>query len=151
LQTAREGIPAWQAEMRLNLQALAERLTQEGQRYLQSLEALGRRVEEALRRLEEARPRLPDELAAAIPWARDALAYLEQRCTKNAGGCPLPELFAALVDRHVGLSVPDFHDGLRRLREQRVLRLLPFTGQPSDLQAEYALLDGGAWLYFALR
>jgi hypothetical protein len=151
LQTAREGIPAWQAEMRLNLQALAERLTQEGQRYLQSLDALGRRVDEALRRLEEARPRLPEELAAAIPWAREALAYLEQRCGKSAAGCPLPELFAALAEQHPDLSIPNFHDGLRRLREHRVLRLLPFAGEPSDMQAEYALLDGGAWLYFALR
>jgi AcrR family transcriptional regulator len=151
LQTAREGIPAWQAEMRLNLQALAERITQDGQRYLQSLEALSRRVEDALRRLEEARPRLPDDLAAAIPWARDALAYLEQRSSK-AGGCPLPELFAVLADRHVGLSLPAFHDGLRRLREQRVLRLLPVSGPATELpQAEYALFDGGAVLYFAAR
>jgi hypothetical protein len=151
LRTAREGIPAWQAEMRLNLQALAEQITREGQRYLENLEALGRRVDDALRRLEEARPRLPEELAAAIPWAADALAYLELRCGTSAGGCPLPEVFAALSDRHAGLSIPDFHDGLRRLREHRVLRLLPYTGEPGDIQAEYALLDGGAWLYFAVR
>ena len=64
----------------------------------------------------------------------------------------MPELFAALREKSPELSVTDFHDRLRRLRDRRALRLLPFTGQPSDIQEpEYALLDGATLLYHVTR
>jgi len=48
--------------------------------------------------------------------------------------------------------VTAFHDGLRRLQDQRVIRLLPFAGPPDELpQPEYALLDGATFMYYAAR
>jgi hypothetical protein len=152
LRVNHEAIPAWLAEMRTNLRALDDRLAADAGKWLQRLEALTRRVEEALTRLEAATPLLPPDLTEAHPWAADALNYLDWRRNGGAAdGCPLPELFAALSPRYAGLSLADFHDGLRRLHERRSLRLQP-AADPADLpQPEYALLDGGALLYYAAR
>jgi hypothetical protein len=153
LQTNREGIPLWLTEMQQQLQALARRLTEEAERWTHRLEALSGQVDAALRRAEAAGPQLPDGAATDAPWAVDALAYLDHRRSSGApGDCPLPELFEALHEKHPDLSVSAFHDGLRRLDDRRALRLLPFTGPPSDIQEpEYALLEGAALLYYISR
>lgn len=153
LQATREGVPLWLAEMRQELQALASRLTEEAQRWTHRLEVLSRQVEEALRRAEADGARTPEGATATVPWAAEALGYLDRR---RAGGapsdCPLPELFAALYPKWADLSLTAFHDGLRRLQDRRALRLLPFPGPPSELpEPEYALLEGSAVLYYVAR
>src|SRR6266478_3441354 len=93
---------------------------------MEKLEGLSRRVEEVLVRLERGRHALPDELLARVPWAGEALGYLDRR--QEAGAtttCTLPELFDALRGSQQELSVLAFHDGLRHLQERRALRLLP--------------------------
>jgi hypothetical protein len=152
LRVNEKAVPEWLAEMRAALQALDERLAADARKWQGRLEAMGQRVDDALRRLEEAHPAVPPELAEAYPWAADALAYLDGRRSAGAAGeCPLPELFAALARPHPGLSVGAFHEGLRRLHERRVLRLLPAPGLGDLSQPEYALLRDGAVLYFAAR
>jgi hypothetical protein len=88
-----------------------------------------------------------------VPWAGDALAYLERRRTGGAPDeCPLPDLFAALHAQHGDLSVATFHDGLRRLHEKRAVRLLPFTAAAAELpQPEFALYDRAAVFYHVAR
>jgi hypothetical protein len=82
----------------------------------------------------------------------DALNYLDRRRNGGATGpCPLPELFGALARQHAGLSVTAFHEGLRRLNDCRAVQLQPADGPGELPQPEYALLDGGALLYFAAR
>lgn len=153
LRTAKAGVPEWVAEMRQALALLGERLTDDSRRFQQKLEALSSRVEEALRRLEARGPNLPSNILAAAPWASDALAYLDRRRSAGVNGeCALPELYAALAEKHADLSLIDFQDGLRRLQRERVLRLRPFTGAPADLpQPEYAIFDNGSLLYYATR
>jgi hypothetical protein len=153
LQVNRESVPLWLTEMQRELQSLGQRLTDEAQRWTHRLEALSQQVEEALRRADVAEPQLSDGAIADAPWAAEALAYLDRRRVAGAkDACPLPELFAALREKSPELSVTDFHDRLRRLRDRRALRLLPFTGQPSDIQEpEYALLDGATLLYHVTR
>jgi len=153
LHATRSGLPAWVAEMRQTLAAQSERITQDSRKFEAKLDALSLRVEEALRRLETQGPSLPPTVTETAPWAADALAYLDHRRVSGANGhCPLPELFAALAAQHPGLSVGTFHDGLRRLQRERVLRLTPFEGSPSNLpQPEYAILDGATLLYYATR
>jgi hypothetical protein len=150
LRATREGVPAWRDEMRRGLAALGDRLSEDSARLLRRVESLSERVEEALRRLALLGPRLPDGVAKAVPWAEDALTYLERRRAGGAPGpCPLPELFAALAGSHTELSVAAFHDGLRRLHERRLVHLLPPTAVPEDMaQPEFALFDGGAVLYY---
>jgi hypothetical protein len=151
LQTTRQGVPLWLEEMRRELQTLTQRLTDEAERWTHRLDALGQRVEEALRRCESDGPPLADGVAADAPWARQALVYLDHRQSGGASAdCPLPELFAALRDQYPDLTITAFHDRLRRLHERRVLRLLPFPGPASELpEPEYALLDGVSLLYYA--
>lgn len=153
LQATRAGVPVWLERMENELHALGAHLAADAQNILHRLDALSRRVEEALRRADAAGPAVKDGVSLAVPWAVDALAYLDRRRASGAAGdCPLPELFAALHDRHPGLSLTDYHLGLRRLSDYRALKLLPFAGGAGQLpEPEYALPDGAAFLYYAAR
>jgi hypothetical protein len=153
LQLNREQVPLWLAEMQRELQALGGRLADEAQRWTHRLDALSQQTEETLRRLDGNGFALPDGATADAPWARDALTYLDKRRAAGVPGhCPLPELFAALHQNHLDLSVTAFHERLRRLRDRRAIELLPFPGPPSEIpEPEYALLDGITLLYYVSR
>ncbi len=151
LRLNQQAVPVWLEEMRAGLRALDERLAADARQWQQRLEALARRVDEAIGRIEQMTPALPEDVARDCPWAMDAINYLDRRKSGGApGGCPLPELFAALRRSHDNLSLGAFHDGLRRLHERHALRLTPADGTPMA-QPEFALLDGDAVLYHAGR
>jgi hypothetical protein len=103
-------------------------------------------VDEGLRRLHAAAPKLPDSVVEAVPWASDALDYLEQRGSE----CPLPDLFAALAPGRPEFSIGEFHRGLRALKDWHALRLLPAENGEHP-QPEYALTDAGSVYYLASR
>ena len=105
---------------------------------------LSDRVEAALRRAEASAPAVGPGTAGVVPWAVAALEYLDQR----RGDCPLPELFAAVRDRFTGLTLPEFHDGLRRLHDTRAVRLAATDDVP---EPEYALVVEGVLVYSARR
>jgi hypothetical protein len=152
LRCNRQALPGWLDEMRGTLQSLGERLGADAAKWQHRLEALERRLEEALRRLEAAGPLLPREEVEAHPWAVDALNYLDRRRGGGAADdCPLPELFAAVARHHPGLSLGAFHDGLRRLHQRRALGLRPAAAGVDLPQPEYALPDAGGLLYYAAR
>jgi DNA-binding PadR family transcriptional regulator len=151
LQTTQQGIPLWLAEMRMELQNLERQIAQHAQKYLQYLDALQQRVDEALRRAAAAPPRVSDGLAARLPWAADAINYLNRRGSAGGNSCPLPELFAAIRDKHSELSVPDFHEGLRHLHQRRALTLMPANTDVPLPEPEHALVDGDAVFYYATR
>jgi DNA-binding PadR family transcriptional regulator len=143
LRLNRQAVPTWLAEMRDGLHALDKRLAADAEGWQQRLEALARRVDQALRRIEQMTPPLPEDVARDCPWAIDAINYLDRRKSGGAtGDCPLPELFAALRRAHAGLTLGAFHDGLRRLHQRHALRLKPAAGPLA--QPEFALLDGDA-------
>ncbi len=150
LRATKDGVPAWHDEMRRTLAGLADRLAEDSARMRQRIEALSERVDEALRRLELIGPHLPEAVTQTVPWAEEALTYLERR--RNGGAptpCPFPELFGVLAGRQAGFSIGGFHDGLRRLHERRLLHLLPPTAAPEAMaQPEYALFDGGNVFYY---
>jgi hypothetical protein len=153
LQPGKDSVPLWLAEIRQQLQMLSKKLEEEAGRWTHCLQALSEQVEKALQQAHASPVPLSNGLVADIPWAPDALAYLERR-RLNAGTapCPLPELFAAVHDRHADLSISAFHERLRRLQDHRLLRLLPFDGPASGIsQPEYALADGTGLLYYATR
>jgi hypothetical protein len=149
LQTTRAGVPLWLEEMRQQLQTLSDKLSDEAQRWTHRLEALALQVENALSRVEAQEPRLPAGVSEDAPWAADALIYLDRRpATKNSHPCTLPELFAALREKHAELTVPSFHERLRRLSDRGIVQLLPFDGPESQLpEPEWALPDGTQVFY----
>lgn len=152
LQPAQAGVPLWLAEVHQELEQLSATLTREAQRWSHRLEALSQRVEEALRRAEADAVQTAGGMAS-VPWALEALAYLDRRRAGGAASaCPLPELFAALRGHWTDLALPDFHAGLRHLSDRRAVRLLPFAGAPHEIpEPEYALLDGADMLFYATR
>lgn len=152
LSTTREGMPLWMTQIQQDWQAAGERLAADVRQLAQRLDALTRRVDEALRRVDLHRVATTNG-DGDISWAGAALAYLDRRKEGGRpGNCPLPELFAALRVDDAGLSIPNFHGGLRRLFDRRAIELLPFEGPAAELpEPEYALLDGEQVFYYATR
>jgi hypothetical protein len=97
----------------------------------------------------------PSDAAAATDsqppnWLAAGLEFLADYQRQNPyGHCPLPELFHRVAEPR-GLSIGQFHDGLRRLVQERRIRLHPFTGAAYQLQEEqYALVAGQEIKYYA--
>ena len=89
--------------------------------------------------------------ARVVPWAVDALEYLDRRTDGGAAGsCPLPELFHAVRVKFPALTLPGFHDGLKRLHDVRAVRLTPGSGGALT-EPEYAVVVGGQLMYAAGR
>ena len=153
LQTTREGVPVWLAQLDLRWESFTQQVWEEMDKITQRLESLSARVEEALRRSGSIGPSVPANVATKVLWAEAALTYLDQR--KESGSpeaCPLPELFAAVRTQHPKLELLEFHDGMRRLHDHRILQLTPFSDSAEELpEPEYALIDGTTVLYFAQR
>ncbi len=149
---ARSGVPNWLNAILDQMQTLSKTFGDEMERYLQRIDTLTRRVEEALRRVDAGVPALAEPMQALIPWGHDALRYLDHRKLTGTGGpCPLPELFAAVRQTHAHLAVPDFQKGLKRLADNRAITLLPFVGNGRIPEPEYAIPDGAHMLYWASR
>jgi hypothetical protein len=158
LQVNQQAIPVWLTDMRGALRAMDERLAADAHKWLERLDALTRRVEETLRRLEQAAPLLPPEIAESHPWAIDALNYLDRRqlaAESAANGqtpsCSLPELFVALLRAHPNLSLSEYHEGLRGLHDRRLVQLQSAANLADLPQPEFALLEGAAVLYYVAR
>jgi hypothetical protein len=151
LEATREGIPTFLAEIRVEWQNALAQLQENALAWSKRLEILCGRVDDAIYRAESGTP--TDATATYFPWASDALMYLDRRRESGVpGNCPFPDLFTALRHSHPDLSVPDFHQGLRYLHERRGLRLLPTSGEASDLpKPEFALVEGAVVMYFVAR
>ncbi|MCI0638171.1 MAG: hypothetical protein L0Y72_25045 [Gemmataceae bacterium] len=152
LQANQDGIPNWIADSQRQLAELSQRLTGEVETMGRRLESLAGRVMEALKRIDHLQSPLPEGIAGALPWAHAAVEYLDKRQRSGLPErCPLPDLFAHLKDKETGLSIADFHSGLRRLHDRGRVRLLPHDGVEGPPEPEFALLDGAAVFYFAAR
>ena len=91
-------------------------------------------------------------LRQAPDWRVSALESLADYQRRHPyGHCPLPELFHRVAEPR-GMSIGQFHDGLRRLVQESQIRLHPFTGAAYQLQEEqYALVAGQEIKYYAER
>lgn len=151
LRIAATGVPMWQDAMLKSLEKLADHITTEMGNYMDKLDALSRRVEEALRRT-EVTTELAANLQAIIPWGLEALAYLDRRKSGGATmACPLPELFAALRNKFSALTIRDYHDGLKRLADNQAIKLSEYNGPGSIPQPEYAMMQSGKLWYCVSR
>lgn len=150
LQSTQTGMPRWLSEVQAGFQAQLRQIAEDWQRWQHRLDTLAGQVEQALRRLEADGS---DNGSSTVPWRQQAIRYLERRDQgQGTAKCPLPELFAALRTQWPDLSVTQFHDGLRRLRDQRAVRLLPFDRPLTELaEPEFALPDGLETLFYVCR
>lgn len=152
LYSTQDNLPKFLASMQSLLHELAERVADDVRRIAHRLDVLSARVEEALKKVDAPAPVLANGVASVVPWASQAMAYLDLRSQAGGGDCAMPELFAALRESQPGLSLREFHDGLRRMAEYRSLTLKPLADPPELLaQPEFALLDGPRMLYFVSR
>ncbi len=147
-----QGFPGWVEELRRGIDDIGQRLVEEVQTLRQRLDLLVGRVQEALKRADKYGPPPAAGMAGAIPWAHDAVEYLERRVASGLGEhCSLPELFGQLKSKEAELTIKDFHIGLRRLHDRGAVRLLPHDGPDGPPEPEYALLDGPAVYWYAAR
>lgn len=136
----RAGVPAWMDEARREIAATSERFESRAAEFLQRLDLLTERVESALRRAEAAGPGLSETVRTVVPWGPDALSHLDARMRTD---CPLAELFAAIRGKFPDLTVPEFHDGLRRLHDVRALQLVSSSSGDGGLpDPEFAMIVG---------
>ncbi len=145
LRSARSGIPLWQDAMLKNLERFAVDMSEQMAKYLSSLDALTKRVEETLKKFDAPAP-VGDETLSLVPWAKEVVSYLDRR--KESGvteNCSLPELFGATRNKIPTLTLRDFHDGLRRLAEGKIIKLLPNEGPIP--KPEYAIPFDGKLMY----
>ncbi|QDU20682.1 hypothetical protein [Urbifossiella limnaea] len=149
LTATRAGVPAWLDEARQEVAQLSARFESHAAALLRRLDDLADRIDAAIRRSELQAPAVSDTLTGVVPWAAWALECLDRRRSVGHGSaCPLPELFAAVHGRYPELTLPSFHEGLRRLQDARALRLRPAAEMP---EPEHALLADGALMYLAER
>ncbi len=149
LNATRAGVPVWLDEARAEVAQLSARFESHAAALLCRLDDLADRIDAAIRRSELKSPEVAGAVANVVPWAADALVVLDRRRAGGLGAaCPLPVLFAEVKARHADLTLPAFHDGLRRLHDVRALRLVPAAEMP---EPEHALLTDGALMYVAER
>ena len=144
LDTTRAGVPNWMEEARTELATLSTRFETRAAALLLRLDDLAERVEAALRRAETKAPVIAEPVARVVPWALEALEYLDRR----RGECPLPELFHAVRERVPELTLSAFQDGLRRLADIRAIRL---SHSPEMAEPEYAIVNNGQLSYLVAR
>jgi hypothetical protein len=87
------------------------------------------------------------------PWKTDVLAFLaDWPRTHPNEDCPLPELYRRAAQACPGLTLGQFHDGLRQLQEQEQIYLHPWTGPLYEIaEPTFALVSGHAVAYYASR
>ena len=145
LQATRTGVPVFMAEAKAELAALSANFEERASAMLARLDDLAKRCESALRRAETSGPAVTESVGRVVPWAIDALEYLDRRSESGAGAdCPLPELFHAVGVRFPELSLPAFQDGVKRLHDVRAVRLVPTNAIP---EPEYAVVVEGKLMY----
>jgi hypothetical protein len=85
-------------------------------------------------------------------WHAEALDYLLAYQARHLQAfCSLPDLYANVVARH-GISIGQFHDGIRALVQAGQIRLHPFSGSRFALEREeYALVAEKDIMYYAER
>lgn len=149
LNATRAGVPAFMVEARAELAALAANFDERAAAMLARLDDLAKRCEAALRRAEAGGPALGEAVGRVVPWAVDALEYLDRRIESGAAGdCPLPELFHAVGAKFPALELPAFQDGVKRLHDVRAVRLAPAREMA---EPEYAVVVEGKLMYAAGR
>lgn len=142
----RAGVPVWMAQARDEVAQLSMRFEHTAREMTRRLDSLTERVESALKRMATAAPALGEGLRQMVPWAGDALAFLDRRETLEA---TLGELFQVARADDRELSVTRFHEGVRKLLDGGLLRAMTTT-EPIH-EPEFAMEFGGQLVWKVRR
>jgi hypothetical protein len=149
LQSTLNGVPEWMADAKREVAALSASFEVRAAAMLARLDDLAKRCESALLRAEAFGLTISEPMVRLVPWAMDAVDYLEKRRSAGANGeCTLPELFHALRARRPELTIPAFHDGVKRLHDVRAVRLTPSA---EIAEPEFAVVVEGKLAYAVSR
>ncbi len=149
LNATRAGVPSFLADAKAELAVLSANFESRAAEMLTRLDDLAKRCEAALRRAETTGSAVAEPVARVVPWAIDALEYLDRRGASGAAGaCSLPELFHAVCLNSPDLTLPTFHDGVKRLHDVRAVRLM--SAAEMD-EPEYAIVVDGKLVYLVGR
>ena len=141
-------------------QAQVEQLVSAASQTQATLAAFKTIAEKVLHRLEEGSAvggqgsnhcLLAPDPSPLTPLVQDAiLSCLAQwQAARNSEDCPLPELLRRSRSTGPGLSLGQFHDGLRVLHEHEQIYLHPWTGPLYDLpEPACAMLVGHEIVYY---
>jgi hypothetical protein len=144
-----QGLPAWTAHMNARIDELSRSIVGEIETMRRRLDLLAGNVDAALARLEAERGLA---IGPETPWGAEVLDVLERRRQVGLGTrCPLSDLFVALRETHLGLTIKDFHAGLKDLQERKQVALQPGVTAADTPGPEYALLDGPIVYYYVSR
>jgi hypothetical protein len=115
---------------------------------MEALRLVGQKV------LEQVSSQMPTSTGPAptsCSWHQAVLSHLDRwHETRTGEDCPLPALYQQVKMKHPGLTIGQFHDGLRVLHEQHRIYLHPWTGPLYDMpEPPCALLIGHEVLYYA--
>lgn len=134
------------------LAELSGKLLDQARDWTRRIESLERRIEDALVRMEQAVPVVSPAIQEQVPWAIEVVRYLQwRRVEGERAQTPLPELFELVRDISREINLGDFHEGLRKLYQARVIRLEAAADLGAVARPEFALLEGTQVYYFASR
>jgi hypothetical protein len=145
--TTRQGVPIWMTQARDEAAQLSLRFVHFSREMLKRLDDLSERVETALRKVDHPTPTLRGALPELVPWAQDALEFLDKLAVGGTSWSRLNDLFHAMKDEHPELSVPEFHQGIRRLHEGGHVKLTPPADPEAIREPEYAVEIRGQMMW----
>jgi len=92
---------------------------------------------------------VPRKTPRKLAWRAEAIPFLREYQARHLMAfCSLPDLFRSVVEKH-GMTIGQFHDGIRDLVKEGQLRLHPFSGARSALEHdEYALVAQREIMYY---
>ncbi len=117
------------------------------------LDALKATAEKVLQQVQKPAtfPASPGSSNGNENWTGAILSYLTQWQASNVSeDCSLPELFCQAKQSYPALTIGRFHDGLRKLYDQELIYLHPWTGPLYEIpDPPCALLVGHEIAYYA--
>jgi hypothetical protein len=147
----RSGVPVWMAQARDEAAQLATRFEHFARELLRRLDSMDERVDAAIRRAEATVPKVGEAMLKRVPWSPAVLQHLDQlQSNGRADRASLGELFPIARSNAPGMTLLEFHEGIRALSNGGMLQLKP--GQAGEiLEPEYAVEVGGRMMWWVER
>lgn len=147
----RAGVPIWMEQARDEAAQLSMRFEHFSRELLRRLDSLNDRVDAAIRRAETAAPKVGEAMLRRVPWAKAILEHFDRQAANDQGErCELCDLFSVAKSFDPGMTLLEFHEGIRAMANGGLLHLAP-AGAGEIREPEYAVEVGGQMMWWAER